>query len=105
MGSRSRPYLPQPKPRVAAVKGVRIVGAIERAERALDLLEEAGALRAEARALLEPLYRPRGWRGASDTLSVICSGAAIMSKAELPAALTRIAGEIDAHAGESRGNG
>jgi hypothetical protein len=79
------------------------MGAMKSAGRALGLLEEADALRAEARALLEPLYRAQGWRGASDALSVICSGAAIMSKAELPAAhahrraaLTRIAGEIDA---------
>jgi len=79
------------------------MGAVEEAHRALTVLEEADALRAEARALLEPLYRARGWKGSSDALSLICSGASIMTHAELPGnqarrrdALQRIAREIDA---------
>jgi hypothetical protein len=80
--------------------------AVDVATRALDLLEEADALRAEALGLLEPLHRARGWKGCSDALSVICTGRSITPKAELPAAqarrreaLQRIARELDA-AGE-----
>jgi hypothetical protein len=86
--------------------------AAEWTERALGLMEEADKLRAQARALLEPLYRAQGWKGPADALSVICSGASIMSAAELPAAhahrrtaLTRIACEIDAQVREGRHDG
>ncbi len=87
------------------------------AKRALSLLEEADGLRAVARALLDPLYRARGWRGSSDALTSICSGDSIVPKEELPvvqvrrrAGLERIAREVDATAKgtagpESRGDG
>ncbi len=39
------------------------------ARRAAALLDRADELRAEAKQLLEPLNKARGWRGASDPLS------------------------------------
>jgi hypothetical protein len=38
-------------------------------KRATALLDRADELRAEARAVLEPIYEGRGWRGTSDLLS------------------------------------
>jgi len=38
-------------------------------KRAVALLDRADELRAEARQVLEPLNKARGWRGASDLLS------------------------------------
>jgi hypothetical protein len=42
-------------------------------KRAAALLDRADELRAEARSVLEPLNRARGWRGASDALSSLMS--------------------------------
>ena len=43
--------------------------ASEIVKRAAALLDRADELRAEAREVLEPLDKVRGWRGASDALS------------------------------------
>ena len=40
-------------------------------ERAAALLDRADELRAEARQMLEPLHRARGWRGSADALSAL----------------------------------
>jgi hypothetical protein len=42
-------------------------------KRAIALLERADQLRAEARQVLDPINKARGWRGASDTLSGLMS--------------------------------
>ena len=40
-------------------------------KRAAALLDRADELRAEARQMLEPLHRARGWRGSADALSAL----------------------------------
>lgn len=57
------------------------------ANRAVALLERADELRAEAKALLEPLQKARGWRGTSDVLSSTMTFD-LPSKSALPAVKT-----------------
>ncbi len=83
------------------------VGAAAKIEAALGLLEEADHSHAEERALLEPLYRARGWKGTAGALSAMRGNGSIPSKAELGQAmarrreaLTRIADKLDGQARE-----
>jgi hypothetical protein len=48
-----------------------VSNAQETAKRAAALLDRSDELRAEARDLLDPLHKSRGWRGSTDYLSAL----------------------------------